>query len=75
MSELVPEAIEGPVVALLKARRAELTGGPDSVGVQEQRVAEMQADVDAACERLAACVSEVEAIDAALALLETGGAA
>lgn len=61
-----------PVVALLEARRAELTGGPDSIGVQEQRTAEMQEALDAANARLADCRDEVDQIDASLVLLRGG---
>lgn len=55
-----------PVVALLTARRAELTGGVDSVGVQEARIVTMQAELDAAIAHLDSCKAEVAQIDATL---------
>ncbi|MCR1785296.1 hypothetical protein KVF89_22340 [Nocardioides carbamazepini] len=67
MSEASPE--QGPVVALLVARRAVLTGGPNSIGVQEARVTELRAGLDEAVAFLAACRAEVVEIDAAIAVL------
>lgn len=58
-----------PALAVLEARRAELTGGENSVGVQEQKVAEMQSALDEATAVLDGCVGELAAIDAAIAAL------
>ncbi|TQK73359.1 hypothetical protein [Nocardioides sp. SLBN-35] len=68
MTEPISETTD-PVVALIEARRDELLGGEDSIGVQEARVADLQADLDAAVAHLATCRDEVAKIDAALALL------
>jgi hypothetical protein len=65
----VPEVDISLAIAALEARRAVLTGGDNSVGVQEQRVAEMRAALDEAAATLAACVNEVDALDAAIAAL------
>ncbi len=73
MSEPIPEVPEpvdpAPVVALLEARRTELLGGEDSIGLREQRVEAMQARLVDEQTALAACQSELAAIDAAIALL------
>jgi hypothetical protein len=60
------------VVALLDARRTELTAGEDSIGIQESHVAEMEAELAAAQSRLNDCRAEVESIDYAIGCL-TGG--
>lgn len=58
-----------PALAVLEARRAELTGGENSVGVQEQRVAEMQAALNEAAAVLDASRAALTALDAAIAAL------
>jgi hypothetical protein len=73
MSEPTPEVSEpidpAPVVALLEARRTELLGGEDSIGLREQRVEEMQARLIDEQAALAACQAELAALDAAIALI------
>jgi len=64
-----PSEPPSPVCALLLARCAELLGGEDSIGVQEQRVAQLQGELDAAVAHLAECQAEVDEIDRALSLL------
>lgn len=63
-----------PVVTLLCARRGELVGGENSIGIQEGHIATLQANLTAAEATLANCVAEVEAIDRALGLLDGGDA-
>lgn len=62
------------VVALLKERRTELTAGEDSIGIQESRVAEMEAELAAARARLDDCRAEVESINYAIGCLAGGEA-
>lgn len=69
MSEQIPESEPNPAVLLLEARRAELTGGERSIGVQEQQVEQMRAALDSALAVLAACEAELVALDDAIALL------
>lgn len=65
----MPEVELTLAIAVLEARRAELTGGENSVGVQAQTVEQMQADLDEATAALAACESELAAVEAAIAAL------
>lgn len=65
MTETPPE---NPVVAILSARRAELTGGELSIGEQERLIAEKQAALDTALACLAACEAELAEIDRVIAL-------
>lgn len=58
-----------PVVAILLARRADLVGGSNSIGVQEGRVAELAESLTAAKACLAGCVDELAEIDRAVAIL------
>ncbi|WP_436702466.1 hypothetical protein [Nocardioides sp. BYT-33-1] len=69
MSETSPESEPNPAVVLLEARRAELTGGEQSIGVQEQQVEQMRAALDSALAVLAACEAELVALDDAIAIL------
>lgn len=74
MTDPTPAPTPSPVVALIQARRAELTNGPDSIGMREQRVAKMQADLDAELACLADCEAELAEIDRVLDLLNGGAA-
>lgn len=65
MTEMQPE---NPVVAILSARRAELTGGELSIGEQERLIDERAAALDTARAVLAACVAELAEIDRVIAL-------
>lgn len=65
MTETSPE---NPVVAILSARRAELTGGELSIGEQERLIGVMQADLATALACLAACEAELAEIDRVIAL-------
>lgn len=60
---------ENPVVALLNARRAELTGGELSIGEQERLIDEKAAVLDADRARLAKCMDELAEIDRTIALI------
>jgi len=61
-----------PVVTLLQARRSVLTGGEDSIGVQEQRVEECRRVLDAAASALESSRAEAAEIEWVLALLVSG---
>jgi hypothetical protein len=74
MSEPTPDPTPSPVVALIEARRDVLTNGPESIGMQGQKVAQMQAALDAALACLASCEAELAALDHALDLLNGGAA-
>ncbi len=58
-----------PVVVLIQARLAVLTGGTNSIGVQAQRIADTTAELAVQQAEHAATVDEIAELERVLALL------